>query len=132
MEDELAPELDDNPGTTRGAKLSVFHLFFFPCWVNCGFLTADPLIGVSVFFAGFPSDRTASLRVIAQSRRGQDRERFLALPRLFALLRWSLPPLWGSWISAESPFLSLNPVCSACALMLWNQTRILFPLEILK
>ena len=25
VEDELAPELDDNPGTTRGTKFSVLH-----------------------------------------------------------------------------------------------------------
>ena len=43
-------------------------------------------------------------RVFAPSRKDQDRERFLVLPRLFALLNWPLPPLWRSWISAESPF----------------------------
>ena len=40
-------------------------------------------------------------RVFAPSRRDQERERFLVLPRLFALPRWPLPPLWGSWISAN-------------------------------
>ena len=39
----------------------------------------------------------------------------------------------GSWISAESPFcLSSNPFCSACALMLRSQPRILVSLEMLK
>ena len=38
-------------------------------------------------------------RVFAPSRRDQDRERILVLPRLFALSRWPSPPLWGSWIS---------------------------------
>ena len=31
VEDELAPELDDNPGTTSGTKLSVLHKVFFAC-----------------------------------------------------------------------------------------------------
>ena len=43
----------------------------------------------------------ACLRVFAPSRRDQDRERILVLPRLFALLQCPLPPLWGSWISAS-------------------------------
>ena len=47
------PELDDNPGTTRGTKLSVLHVLFFSCLVNRGFLTADPLIRISVFVAEF-------------------------------------------------------------------------------
>ena len=42
VEDELVPELDDNPGTTRGTKVSVVHFIFFSCVVNRGFLTADP------------------------------------------------------------------------------------------
>ena len=37
VEDELVPEVDENPGT-RGTKLSVLHIIFFPR----GFLTADP------------------------------------------------------------------------------------------
>ena len=36
VEDELAPELDDNPGRTRGTKLSVLSVFML-CLVNCGF-----------------------------------------------------------------------------------------------
>ena len=43
-------------------------------------------------------------RVFAPSRRDQDRERILKRPRLIALLHCLLPPLWSSWISAESPF----------------------------
>ena len=34
-------------------------------------------------------------RVFAPSRKDQDRERFLVLPRLFALLHWPLPPLFA-------------------------------------
>ena len=36
-EDELAPELDDNPGTTTGTKFSVLHRILFPSLVRCGF-----------------------------------------------------------------------------------------------
>ena len=34
VEDELVPEFDDNPGTTRGTKFSVLHTIFFPCLVK--------------------------------------------------------------------------------------------------
>ena len=37
VEDELVPELDDNPGTTRDTKLSVLHFIVFPSSVNRGF-----------------------------------------------------------------------------------------------
>ena len=37
VEDELVPELDDNPGTTRGKKVSFLHKIVFPCLVNRGF-----------------------------------------------------------------------------------------------
>ena len=37
VEDELAPELDDNPWTTRGTKFSVLQGILFPCLVKCGF-----------------------------------------------------------------------------------------------
>ena len=52
----------------------------FTSLVNRGFLTADPLVGISV-------EQEAFLRVIALSRRDQDRERILVLPRLFTLLQ---------------------------------------------
>ena len=39
VEDELVPELEDTPGTTRGTKLSVFHNVFLPCLVHRGFWT---------------------------------------------------------------------------------------------
>ena len=53
VEDELVPELDDNPRTTRGTKLSVLHLYICISsplgqpWL----LSADPLIRISMFFA---------------------------------------------------------------------------------
>ena len=37
VDDELLPELVDNPGTTRGTKLSVLHTIVFPSLVNRGF-----------------------------------------------------------------------------------------------
>ena len=36
VEDELAPELDDNPGTTRDSTFSVLHSMLFPL-IRCGF-----------------------------------------------------------------------------------------------
>ena len=35
--DELLPELTDNPGTTRGTKLSVLQIMLFPYLANRGF-----------------------------------------------------------------------------------------------
>ena len=98
-------------------KLSVFHKMYFPCFVNRDLMTG----------------RQAYLRVIAQSRRDQARERKPVLPRLFALLHGPVPPLRGFWISVKYPFhLSSSPFCSACALMLRSQPRILFPLGFIK
>ena len=37
VDDELLPELADNPGTPRGTKLSVLHTIVFPSLVNRGF-----------------------------------------------------------------------------------------------
>ena len=36
VEDELVPDLDDKPGTTRGTKLSVLHIIVLSCLVNRG------------------------------------------------------------------------------------------------
>ena len=49
VEDELVPELDDNPRTTRGTKFSVLHKKFFPSLV--WLVTTGPLVGMSTFFA---------------------------------------------------------------------------------
>ena len=37
VEDELLPELADNPGTTRGTKLSVLQIILFTFLVSRGF-----------------------------------------------------------------------------------------------
>ena len=51
VENELLPELADNPRTTRGTKLSVLQIILFPFLVNRGFWPRTLLIGVSVIFA---------------------------------------------------------------------------------
>ena len=51
VEDELVPEFDDNPGTTRGTKISVLHKKILPMFGQPWFVTARPLIGISIFFA---------------------------------------------------------------------------------
>ena len=51
VEDELAPELDDNPGTSNGYEMFCLALdplsFFGQMWL----LTAGPLIGKTMLFA---------------------------------------------------------------------------------
>ena len=61
MEDELAPELDDNPGTTIGTKCSVLHKILFPIFGQMWFLTAGPLIGKKCSSQTLANDRTASV-----------------------------------------------------------------------
>ena len=51
QEDELVPELDDNPGTTGGTTFSVLLKKSSLVWSTVVF--DCPLIGVSVFFAEF-------------------------------------------------------------------------------
>ena len=58
---------------------------------------------VVVFVVAQAIELQAYPRVIALSRTGQDRERILVLPPLFALLHWPLLPLWGSWTIEECP-----------------------------
>ena len=64
-------------------------------------LTAGPLIGITVPLAELANDRTAG--ATALSRRDQDRQHTLVLPRVFALLHSQLPPLWGPWTFEECP-----------------------------
>ena len=57
-------------------------------------------------------------RVFAPSRRAQDRERLLVLPRPSTLSHWPSPSSWSSWIFEGFPVhLSLSPFCSTCALI---------------
>ena len=117
VEHNLVPEFDF-PGTTRGTKFS-----------SC--IGSSSLVWSGVAKDRWPAHKFFSVRrrafqviellachrEFAPSRSAQDRERTLVLPRLFALLHWSLPPLWDSWISAEFPFrVSLNHFNTACVL----------------
>ena len=51
VEDELVPELDDNPGTTRGTTFSVLHHNSFPFFVNRGPCPLDHSQEYPFFFA---------------------------------------------------------------------------------
>ena len=74
--------------------------------------------------------RQACHRVFALSRKDQDRERVLVLPPspLAVTTVVGILDLRKVSISPEPK----SFFCSACALMVWNQPRILFLLEILK
>ena len=62
VEDEVVPELDDNPRTTIDTNFFHFASNVLPLFSQPWFFTAGPLmIDVSVFFTEFPSDRTAGL-----------------------------------------------------------------------
>ena len=61
--DELLGRLVDNPGTTRGTKLSALQRKVFPVFGQSWLLTADPLMEVSVVVA-----KLAFHRVIARFR----------------------------------------------------------------
>ena len=79
-EDELLSGLVDDPGTTRGTKLSVLQMMVFPVFGHSWLLTADPLSGVSVVFC------KACLAIGLQAFH-RDYERTLVPPRGFALSR---------------------------------------------
>ena len=66
VEDELVPGFDDNPGTRRGTKFSVFAVELLPLFGQVWHLTAGTLMQLQ-----------ACHRVFAPSRRDQDRERVL-------------------------------------------------------
>ena len=134
VEEELVPELDDNP-RKRGTNISVLQKNPLQFLVNRGFLPAGPLVGIYVFLAELFQviELQACRRLIAPSRRDQYREHTLVLPRLFASPPLAVTTVVESWISAEYPSrLSSNPSCSTCALMLWSQRRFLAPVVILK
>ena len=118
VEDELVPEFVDIPEARN-----------FPSCRKCSSLVWSGVVfdrwtthrSIRVLRRAFQViEMQACHRVFAPSRRDQDRERIPVLPHMFALHHWPLPPLWGSWVSPESFFLSM------C------QPRFLVPLEILK
>ena len=53
VEDELVPELDGNPWNNKRYEVFLFAYNFLPLFGQPWFLTADPVTGVSVFFAVF-------------------------------------------------------------------------------
>ena len=126
VEDELALELDDSPGTTTGTKISVLLRILSKSWSVVAFDHWPTQRYTRVLRRVCPMTRLHSCyRGFAPSRRTQDRERILVLPRLFALLHWPLSPLWSSWIFEGVPNpMSLNPFCYACALILQNLPQI--------
>ena len=76
-------KLVENPGTTRGTKLSILHTIFLLFFGQPWFLTAGPLISISrgLRKACLATEQQAFLRVIAQLRTDLERERTLVLPR---------------------------------------------------
>ena len=61
VEDELLPRLVDNPGTTRGTKLSVSQIILFPSLVNRGFWPLTHSWEYPWSSQSLPSDRTAGV-----------------------------------------------------------------------
>ena len=61
VEDESLPELVDNPGTTRGTKLSFLHMIVFPSLVNRDFWSLTHSQEYPWSSQSLPSDRTASV-----------------------------------------------------------------------
>ena len=77
MEDELVPELDDNPGTTRGTKFSDLHNIFITLfWLGAAFDRWPTHRYIRV--ACLVMEQQACHRVFAPSQRDQDRERIPA------------------------------------------------------
>ena len=72
VEDELARELDDNPGTAMGTKKFRFcKQIFSHFWSAAGFLTTGPLIRISVFFVEF-AQRQDGKRVLKDLHRHEE------------------------------------------------------------
>ena len=131
VEDDLLPELTDNPGKTRGTKLSVLQMMFFPFLLKRGSwpLTHSyehPWSSQSAAFAKrglrqacLAMGLQACYRVLARLRTDWGHERTLVPPRGCALLHQQPTLLQGFWTSLLCPsLLSLILFCSYCALML--------------
>ena len=74
VEDELVPELDDNPGKTIGTTFSVLHRVFFP-WSSVAFDRWPTHRFFRVLRRVCPTTRLqACHQEFAPSRRDQDRE----------------------------------------------------------
>ena len=129
MEDELAPEFDDNPGSTEGTKFSVLH-----SWSDVVFDRWPTHEYIRVLLRVFSSGGTAG-RVIEYLHRHEEAKTvnedlcFLACCTSPLAVTTVVGFLDLRRVSISS---ELKPFCSACALMLQSQPRILVPLEFLK
>ena len=88
VEAELLLEDDDNPGTTRGTKLSILQVIVFPFFGRSwSFTVFSTHMNIRVLSKAYQAIELLSFpRVIARLRTDRDPERFLVLPRLFALI----------------------------------------------
>ena len=86
--DELLPELTDNPGTTRGTKLSVLQIIFFSFLVNRGSWPLTHSWEYPWSLQSLPSDRTAGVTSSSctVTNRFRSWKRTLVPPRGCALL----------------------------------------------
>ena len=86
MEVELLLEDDDNPGTTRGTKLSTEQVIVFPFLSIVKFHRFSTHMNICVLSKAYQTiELLVFHRVVAH-------ECILMLPRLFALLHFRSPP----------------------------------------
>ena len=135
VEDGLVPDLDDNPGTTRGTKCSVLQRIFFPCLVWVWPLTAGVLVGITVFFAEL-SKWWNCRRVIEYLHRQEEINIVHVFLCFLVCLHFSVGRYHRCGVpgSQQSLHFVWAPIlfCLACALMLRSQPRMLVSLEMLK
>ena len=135
-EDETLPELADNPGTTRGTKLSVLQIILFPSWLIVAIDRWPTHKSIRGLRKGcLATGLQAFPRVIARLEKDLDRERILCLLVGMHLTTYSQYHRGGRgfWTFSLCPSLpSLIFFCKSRALMLLNRLRILAPLVCLK
>ena len=113
VEDELAPELDDNPGTTRGATFFCLAQNSFPIVGQMWLLTTGPLVGISVLFAAFFFLRQDCKRVLEDLHRHEEIKIVNVYLCFLTCLHFATGRnhlLWGSWtfrLSLKSFLLSM-------------------------
>ena len=123
--DEPLSGLVDNPGTTRGTKLSVLQITLFPSLVNRGFWPLTHSREYPWSSQRLPSNRAAGVLSNCYTVTNRFRSRTLVPPRGFALLQLQSTPLLRFWTSSLCPsLLSFILFCSSCALMLLNHLQI--------
>ena len=129
FEDELALELEDNPGTTTGTTFSVLHRILSHSCSDGAFDHWPHSWEYPCSSQSLPSDRTAGVSLGYLHRHEEIKivNVYLCFPRLFALPHWPLPPMWG--------FLDLRTASISSELgsfLLSSRPRIVVPLESLK